>query len=113
MSVIPDIWRESRQIESFDVDISGRLRPQTMFSCLLNSAWNHTRGTDYGFEELSARNLMWVLVKMQMRIKRLPKWGEQVTIETWGKGIVKLYALRDFVMLSLQEKNWSPQRHRG
>jgi medium-chain acyl-[acyl-carrier-protein] hydrolase len=94
------IWKEQRRIESFDVDILGRLRPQTLFAYLLNSAWNHAKGTVYGYEELSDRNLMWVLIKMQLIIKRQPKWGDQITIETWGKRIERLYALRDFAVSS-------------
>jgi medium-chain acyl-[acyl-carrier-protein] hydrolase len=94
------IWEEQRFIESFDVDILGRMRPQTLFAYLLNSAWNHARGTVYGYEELSDRNLMWVLIKMQIVIKRQPKWGDQVVIETWGKRIERLYALRDFAVRS-------------
>ena len=100
MDIAPDIWKEERLIESFDVDVLGRLRPQTLFAYLLNSAWNHARGTNYGHDELSARNLMWVLIKMEMHIKRVPLWGERISIETWGKRIVRLYALRDFVITS-------------
>ena len=94
------IWEEQRIIEPFDVDILGRLRPQTLFAYLLNSAWNHARGTGYGYEELSANNLMWVLIKMHLIIKWQPKWGDQVAIETWGKRIERLYALRDFAVSS-------------
>jgi acyl-ACP thioesterase len=82
------------------VDIRGKLRPQMMFSWLLNAAWNHTRGTDYSFDKLSERNLKWVLIKSDIIIHRLPFWGEHITIETWGKKIVKLYALRDFIITS-------------
>ena len=94
------LWEEQRLIESFDVDIRGRLRPQTLLAYLLNSAWNHAKGTVYGYEELSVRNLMWVLIKMQLIIKRHPKWGDQIAIETWGKRIERLYALRDFAVSS-------------
>ena len=104
MGQTPNIWKEERLIESFDVDILGRLRPQTLFAYLLNSAWNHARGTDYGQDELSARNLMWVLIKVQILITRLPTWGEHITIETWGKRAVRIYALRDFTIASAGEK---------
>ncbi len=100
MDSTPHIWEERRLIESFDVDLMGRLRPQTLFAYLLNAAWNHARGTVYGYEELSAKNLMWVLIKMQLIIKRQPKWGDQIVIETWGKRIQRLYALRDFAVSS-------------
>ena len=100
----PDIWREERLVEPFDVDIIGRLRPETLLTYLLNSAWGHAQGTYYGNEQLSARNLMWVLIKVEMRITRLPRWGEKITIETWGKRAVRLYALRDFTVTSGNEK---------
>jgi medium-chain acyl-[acyl-carrier-protein] hydrolase len=100
MDLVPTVWKEQRLIESFDVDILGRLRPQILLAYLLNSAWNHAKGTSYGYDELSARNLMWVLIKIQMIIRRQAKWGEQIAIETWGKRIERLYALRDFACIS-------------
>jgi acyl-ACP thioesterase len=100
MSPTVPVWKEQRLVESFDVDIRGRLRPQTLFAYLLNAAWNHAQGTGYGYDELSARNQMWVLIKMQLVVRRQPKWGDRVAIETWGKRIEKLYALRDFTAAS-------------
>lgn len=105
MSAVPTVWIEKKLIESFDVDILGRLRPQTLFAFLLNAAWNHANGSIYGYEELSTRNLIWVLIKMQILIKRLPKWREQIRIETWGKQKVRLYALRDFIVSSETGEN--------
>lgn len=125
MCLIPAVWKEKRVIESFDVDILGRLHPQTLFSFLLNAAWNHACKGTYGFTELTAHDLYWVLVKAQILIKRLPNWREQITIETWGKRKVRLYALRDFIITSeegeklisatsswmiLDRKNGKPQR---
>ena len=100
MEPIPGIWKEQRLIDSFDVDALGRLRPQSLFAYLLNAAWKHTRGTHYGHDEMSRRNLMWMLIGVKILIHRLPRWGEPITIETWGKNIVKFYALRDFAVTS-------------
>jgi len=100
MAPVPLVWKENRLIESFDVDILGRLRPQTLFAFLLNAAWNHASEGIYGYKELSARDLYWVLIKAQILIKRFPRWREQITIETWGKRKVRLYALRDFNVAS-------------
>ncbi len=57
MAPVPIVWKENRLIESFDVDILGRLRPQTLFAFLLNAAWNHASEGIYGYKELSARDL--------------------------------------------------------
>lgn len=100
MTPVPIVWKEKRLVESFDVDIRGRLQPHTAFAFLLNAAWNHANEGVYGFKKLSAHNLLWVLVKMYILIKRLPTWGEQIAIETWGKKKVRLYALRDFTVVS-------------
>ena len=100
MSPTPPVWTEQRLIESFDVDAFGRLRPQALFAYLLNAAWNHAKSTSYGHEELSARNLMWMLIKVHLMVRRQPKWHERITVETWGKRIERLYALRDFAVIS-------------
>jgi acyl-ACP thioesterase len=100
MDVVPDVWKEERVVESFDVDMLGRVRPQILFAHLLNSAWNHTCGTSYGYEALTERNQIWVLIKAQILVKRLPKWNERIKIETWGKEPVRFYALRDFTVCS-------------
>jgi hypothetical protein len=47
MDLVPAVWKEQRFIESFDVDILGRLRPHIQLAYLLNSAWNHAKGTSY------------------------------------------------------------------
>jgi len=98
VSEIPAIWKEERLIESFEVDMFARLRPHTLLGLFLNGAWNAARGSVYGYEELSRRNLMWVLVKVQIEISRMPGWREKVILETWGKRVERLYALRDFAV---------------
>jgi acyl-ACP thioesterase len=100
--MVPSVWTEKRQVESFDVDVKGRLKPHVLFAFLTNSAWNHATSAAHGYEDLSARNQMWVLVKFQLSIKRLPKWRDQIVIETWGKGTERLYALRDFTVHSIE-----------
>lgn len=48
---------------------------------------------------------MWVLIKVQVNVRRQPRWHEQIVLETWGKRVERLYALRDFaVSLTSGEK---------
>ncbi len=100
MSEVTSTWNEQRWVESFEVDMKGRLKPHMLFAYLLNSAWKHATRAAHGYEDLLGRNQMWVLTKLQATVARLPAWGEQISIETWGKGIEKLCALRDFVVCS-------------
>jgi medium-chain acyl-[acyl-carrier-protein] hydrolase len=98
--MIPSIWKEQRLVEAFEVDVKRRLKPHVLFSLLLNCAWKHASAAGLGFQEFSERKLMWVLSKFQMSILRMPEWGDQIVIETWGKRIERFYALRDFAVLS-------------
>jgi acyl-ACP thioesterase len=102
MGAVPLVWKEQRVVESYEIDMFGLLRPHVFFGFLLNSAWGHTRGTMYDYRALSDRNQIWVLAKLQMEIRRPPRWGEQISIETWSKGTDRFYALRDFII-------WSPE----
>jgi medium-chain acyl-[acyl-carrier-protein] hydrolase len=100
MDTVPLVWKEQRAVESYEIDMFGQLRPHVFFGYLLNSAWSHTRGTPYDYRSLSDRNQIWVLAKLQMEIRRPPRWGEQISIETWSKGTDRFYALRDFIIRS-------------
>ncbi len=98
--MIPSTWKEQRVVEAFEVDVTRRLRLSELFSFLLSIAWKHALASGFGFQELAERKMMWVLSKFQMAVSRLPEWGEQITIETWGKRIERFYALRDFLVSS-------------
>jgi medium-chain acyl-[acyl-carrier-protein] hydrolase len=94
-------WKEKRSIESFEIDMNGKLHPFMLFAFLLNCAWKHANQTDFSYSALSDRNLMWVLSKIQIEIYRMPMWGEHIILETWGKSLEKLYALRDFAVTTV------------
>jgi len=99
--MVPSVWKEQRVVEAFDVDVTGRLKPHVLFSFLLSCAWNHAAASGFSFQELSERGLMWVLTKFQMSILHMPEWRNEISVETWGKRIERLYALRDFRVSSL------------
>jgi acyl-ACP thioesterase len=102
MSEVPLSWSEQRGVESFEVDKNGTLKPHMLLAYLLNAAWKHATLMSHGFEDLQGRNQMWVLTKFQAAVTRLPSWGEQVHIDTWGKGVEKLCAMRDFIVSSAE-----------
>ena len=102
MCTVPSVWKEQRLIESFETDMKGRLKPHMLFAYLLNSAWKHAGNSPLGYHNLTEHNLMWVMTKLQLSIARAPKCGEQISIETWGKGVERFYALRDYAIHSAE-----------
>lgn len=92
------LYTEDYRVESYDVDLAGRMRPHAVLSRLLNTAWNHTRGTQAGYVSLQTRGLLWVLIGIRMEVRRLPEWGDGLQLRTWGRQVGRLYAMRDFTM---------------
>ncbi len=102
MGKVPAIWREECVVQSFDVDMFGTMKPQSLLALLLNGCWNCTENTFYAYKELLAKNQIWVLLKLQLQIETLPKWHDRIVLETWGKGVRKFYATRDFKISDLE-----------
>jgi len=98
------VWREKREVESFEVDTRGRLKPYVLFSYMMNCAWKHASTVGFGYQDLTERDLMWVLSEFQLVIRRIPQWGEGLCLETWGKNIERFYALRDFAVYSQENE---------
>ncbi len=63
------------------------------------AAVNHSYDLGVGYHDLEKYGMFWVLSRIKLKIKRMPSWGETITIKTWPKGKDRLFALRDFVAL--------------
>ena len=48
--------------------------------------------------EASGENISWVLTRLKVRMLRVPRWGETVSILTFPRGGRKIVAYRDFVL---------------
>ena len=45
------------------------------------------------------RNEFWVIVSLMIRLVGRLQWGQKIIIETWPKGVDRLFAFRDFKIL--------------
>ena len=91
-------------VTSADVDFEQKLRFSSFTNFLIQIAWRHAEQLGWGVEELHKHNLVWVLSGLQLELDEYPKWRETITIETWPKGINRLFYLRDFLIKNNQGK---------
>jgi len=90
-------------LESADVDHTQTLRPTTINRLLQEIAWKHAKSLGVGYDQEDFRNLYWVLVRLDFQITgTLPKWGDRIGIKTRPAGYDKLYAYREFLLISLE-----------
>lgn len=92
--------RQTFCLHSFEVDQRGRARPDILLSFMLDSAWAHTKDTEFSYSELKDEGQLWVLSRFLAVFHDLPKWGDEIFVETWGKGTDKIFGLRDFIIHS-------------
>lgn len=91
-----DRGSETFTIASFESDFTGHLAVHSLFHRLQDIAGRHADFLDVGYEKLKAAGLAWLLSRIKVEIAALPAWGDEVTVETWPKGVDRLFALRDF-----------------
>lgn len=83
-------------ISSYDLNPRGQARLTTMANYFQEMAYQHANQLGFGFDDMNMRQTMWVLSRMRIRMDHYPVWDDRVGVETWHKGMNRLFGLRDF-----------------
>jgi medium-chain acyl-[acyl-carrier-protein] hydrolase len=92
---LPFQYEKQFEVFSFQIDPQGRIRLSALADLMQEVAWKHADSRDFG-KVLFEKGFVWVLSRFEIKIKRMPSWGDQIYIKTAGRGIDKLFALREF-----------------
>ncbi|MFP4373430.1 MAG: acyl-[acyl-carrier-protein] thioesterase [Spirochaetaceae bacterium] len=91
-------YQEQATVRSYDTDHAGRLKPSALFNYFQEAAWRHAEMLGFGYTALLEHNLFWVISRVQLEWTEELRWGDEIIVETWPKGVTKLFALRDFIV---------------
>ncbi len=94
------IWREAYTIPSHDISVNGRVKFYILCNLLLDSASIHAAHLHFGYDDMKAEEQYWVLSRFVVKMIKYPGFHEKIYIETWPKGVDRLFALRDFKIFS-------------
>ncbi|XP_059289286.1 palmitoyl-acyl carrier protein thioesterase, chloroplastic-like, partial [Lycium ferocissimum] len=98
------VFRQSFIIRSYEVGPGRAASIHTMMNHLQETALNHAKcivlmDARFGSTpEMSKRNLIWVVAKMQVLVDRYPTWGDVVQIDTWVAASGKNGMRRDWLV---------------
>lgn len=70
-------------LRSGDVDRFDRLRLSQLLDLLQQTAGDHCRDLGYPRERLMRQGVFWAVLRHRVEIRRLPRSGEQVRVQTW------------------------------
>jgi medium-chain acyl-[acyl-carrier-protein] hydrolase len=98
----PNVWQETYQIRSYEVDCHHRLSVLAIFNFMQEAASRHAEALGVSIQQLLAENYTWLLSRLKIKIASFPGWQDRINIRTWPSGAQRLFALRDF---ELQDKD--------
>ncbi len=96
--------------KTFYVKGTDTSRCHTLFpSCMLGDMQETSEGgvVQYGMgtDDLLRNDFCWIILKMSVRMKRLPKWRENFTVRTWNSGVSGLFFRRSYYILDENGNN--------
>ena len=97
-------YRAVKRIPSFDVDMSGTLRPTSFLNFAQEAANIHADYLGVGYDSMHITRKAWVLSKMHVIFHKLPKWRQHINLQSWHKGASGYQFFRDFVAFDSEGK---------
>ena len=98
------IWKEKFRITHSLVAPDGFASIHGLAYCLQETAVNHANAARLGYDELIKLNLAWVLTRQLVKLYKIPKLNEKITVETWAAGMTDTIAVRDFNILNKEQE---------
>lgn len=91
-----DTLHQKFSIDSYHIDPSKKARLTAIANFLQETAYKHAHSLQLGYHHLAENESAWMLSRLHIRMIEYPGWDEEITVETWPRGLEKLFALRDF-----------------
>lgn len=92
-------------ITCYEADANKLMRPTAMLDLMQEAANVNATTLGFGYDEMKSSNTAWVLSRINVKFINTPKWRDEVNLQTWHKGVSKLFYLRDFI---LSDKEGNP-----
>lgn len=92
------VWTEAATVRSHEVTPHGTVSMPMLCTYLQAAAGRHADALGVSTRHLHANDQAWVLAHLCVEIEQLPRWEDEIVVETWPSGLDGLYATREFVL---------------
>ena len=89
-------YEQSYNIRTYEIDSSKRITVPALVTLMQETAMQQVVKLKVSLWDLEALHMSWVMMRMQLKIKRLPLLGEPLTITTNPAGFEKFFTYRDY-----------------
>lgn len=84
------------EIKGTETDSLDRLHMSALLAMMQEAAYKNAETLGIGAGYLDPQGICWLLSKISVRMKSLPRWLDNITVSTWSRGPRRLLFLRDF-----------------
>jgi acyl-ACP thioesterase len=93
-----DLWTEQVRVRASDVTPAGTASVPALATYFQEAAGRHAAALGVSMQDLLAEGQAWVLARFRMEVERLPRWDDEIRLETWPSGLDRLFATREFIV---------------
>ena len=90
---------DSLLVKCYEVDSAKKLKPTAFMDMAQEMAYQAAAVMHFGYDELIAKGMAWVLSRMHIRFLDTPNWGDAIEIKTWHRGAFGPFFVRDFEVI--------------
>lgn len=91
------IHRETLRVRTYECGPERTVYPHDLMRQMQEAASNHADTLGWGFADLDAQDLFWVLSVIRVEITHWPRFGSEYILSTWPSGLNRLQATREFL----------------
>lgn len=96
------IFSREYEVQSCQITENFELTVQNLLGLMQHTAEHHVDTKKIGWKELNAKGCFWAIYRMGLRIHRMPRKYEMVTLRTWANPPQKLLQPRSFDLLDAE-----------
>jgi len=82
------------------VDINKNIKIPNLLTLLLNTAGRSSEEYHIGVDQLMEEGKAWVLSRMAIEMKEMPRHNERVRVDTWIENVERMFSLRNFQIVN-------------
>ncbi len=89
-------YEETFTIRAYEIDSRRKATPAALVRLMQEAAMQNVIQLKLSVWDLEPHQISWVLMRLNLRINRLPNMGEQIRILTYPAGFEKVFTHRDY-----------------
>ncbi len=98
------IFEQEYSVNTTNINSNKQLGLVGLLGFIQDIASVHAQTLNFGYEDMKAKGVFWVLVRQKLKMKKWAKWNDKVNIKTWVLPTDKGSSIREFEIFLDDEK---------